>query len=86
MSGLDIKKTYFEEHAAEILAAANMNKVQFAKEMDVLPQNINKFIATKNALLLTKAATVLNTTIQFLLYDNSQMRRLYNVMCTGVST
>ena len=77
MSGLDLEKTYFEEHAAEILAAANMNKAQFAKEMGVLPQNINKLIATKNALLLTKVATVLNTTIQ--------MRRLSSVMCTGVS-
>ena len=45
MSGLDLEKTYFEEHAAEILAAANMNKAQFAKEMGVLPQNINKLIA-----------------------------------------
>lgn len=72
MSGLDLEKTYFEEHAAEILAAANMNKAQFAKEMGVLPQNINKLIATKNALLLTKVATVLNTTIQFLLYGNYQ--------------
>lgn len=67
MSGLDLEKTYFEEHAAEILAAANMNKAQFAKEMGVLPQNINKLISTKNVLMLTKVSLVLNIPLQVLI-------------------
>ena len=54
MSVLDSTKTYFEEHGEEMLAAANMSKAQFAKAMGVLPQNINKLIATKNILILTK--------------------------------
>ena len=72
MSGLDLEKTYFEEHAAEILAAANMNKAQFAKEMGVLPQNINKLISTKNVVMLIKVSSVLNIPLQTLIYGEQE--------------
>ena len=72
MSGLDLEKTYFEEHAAEILAVANMNKAQFAKEMGVLPQNINKLISTKNVVMLAKVSSVLNIPLQVLIYGEQE--------------
>ena len=72
MSGLDLEKTYFEEHAAEILAAANMNKAQFAKEMGILPQNINKLISTKNVVMLAKVSSVLNIPLQVLIYGEQE--------------
>ena len=67
MNGLDLEKTYFEEHAMEILAAANITKAQFAREMGILPQNINKLISTKNVLMLTKVSSVLNIPLQVLI-------------------
>lgn len=68
MNRLDIEKTYFEEHAMEMLTAANMTKAQFARAMDILPQNINKLISTKNVLMLTKVSAVLDIPIQVLIY------------------
>lgn len=72
MNGLDIEKTYFEEHAMELLTAANMTKAQFARAMDILPQNINKLIATKNVLILTKVSSVLDIPIQILIYGEQE--------------
>ena len=72
MSVLDPTKTYFEEHGEEMLAAANMSKAQFAKAMGVLPQNINKLIATKNILILTKVSSVLNVPLQVLINGEEQ--------------
>lgn len=67
-----MEKTYFEEHATELLSAANMTKAQFAKAMDVLPQNVNKLFSTKNVLVLMKAAQVLNTSLQVLVYGTEE--------------
>ena len=72
MSVLDPTKTYFEEHGEEMLAAANMSKAQFAKAMGVLPQNINKLIATKNILILTKVSSVLNVPLRVLINGEEQ--------------
>ena len=70
MNGLDTEKTYFEEHAMEILAAANITKAQLAREMGILPQNINKLISTKNVVMLAKVSSVLNIPLQVLIYGD----------------
>ena len=62
------QKTYFEEHAEEILKENNITKAQLAKAMGVAPQNINKLFGTKNALTLSNIASFLNTPLQVLLF------------------
>ena len=52
MKGLEIEKTYFEQHGDELLAAAGLSKVQFAQAMGIKAQNVGKMIATKNVLSL----------------------------------
>lgn len=61
------QKTYFEEHAEEILKEKNITKAQLAKAMGVAPQNINKLFGTKNAITLSNIATFLNIPLQVLL-------------------
>ena len=72
MNGLELEKTYFEEHAMEILAAANITKAQLAREMGILPQNINKLISTKNVVMLAKVSSVLNIPLQVLIYGEQE--------------
>ena len=72
MNGLELEKTYFEEHAMEMLTAANMTKAQFARAMDILPQNINKLISTKNVVMLIKVSSVLNIPLQTLIYGEQE--------------
>ena len=72
MNGLELEKTYFEEHAMEMLTAANMTKAQFARAMDILPQNINKLISTKNVVMLIKVSSVLSIPLQTLIYGEQE--------------
>lgn len=72
MNGLELEKTYFEEHAMEMLTAANMTKAQFARAMDILPQNINKLISTKNVVMLIKVSSVFNIPLQTLIYGEQE--------------
>ena len=72
MNGLELEKTYFEEHAMEMLAAANMTKAQFARAMDILPQNVSKLISTKNVVMLIKVSSVLNIPLQTLIYGEQE--------------
>ena len=68
MDVLDNKKTYFEEHAVEMLNAVGMSKADFAKAVGVAPQNPAKLFSTKNALTLAKVSTVLNVSLHHLVY------------------
>jgi hypothetical protein len=72
MNGLELEKTYFEEHATELLTAANMTKAQFARAMDILPQNVSKLISTKNVMQLIKVSSVLNIPLQTLIYGEQE--------------
>lgn len=72
MNGLDLEKTYFEEHAMELLAAANLTKAQFARAMEILPQNVSKLISTKNVMQLIKVSSVLNIPLQTLIYGEQE--------------
>lgn len=66
------QKTYFEEHAEEILKEKNLTKAQFAKAMSIAPQNINKLFGTKNALTLSKIASFLGIPLQVLLFGREE--------------
>ena len=68
MDVLDNKKTYFEEHAVEMLNAVGMSKADFAKAVGVAPQNLAKLFSTENALTLAKVSTVLNVSLHHLVY------------------
>ena len=74
MNGLDLEKTYFEEHAMELLAAANLTKAQFARAMDILPQNVSKLISTRNVAHLIKVSSVLNIPLQTLIYGEQEQK------------
>lgn len=58
--------TYFEQNASELLKNAHLTKAAFAKKMNIIPQNVNKVFETKNVKILSKAANVLNTSLEFL--------------------
>jgi hypothetical protein len=75
MNGLDLEKTYFEEHAMELLTAANLTKAQFARAMDILPQNVSKLISTKNVMQLIKVSSVLNIPLQTLIYGEREQEQ-----------
>ena len=62
------QKTFFENHADEILKEKGISKAQFAKAMGVAPQNINKLFGTKNALTLSNIANYLSIPLQVLLF------------------
>ena len=72
MNGLELEKTYFEEHAMEMLTAANMTKAQFERAMDIHPQNVSKLISTKNVVMLIKVSSVLNIPLQTLIYGEQE--------------
>ena len=68
MDGLENNKTFFEEHAGEMLNAVGMSKAEFAKAVGVAPQNLAKLFSTKNTLTLAKVSTVLNVSLHHLVY------------------
>ena len=72
MKGLDTEKTYFEEHAEELLNNAGLNKAQFAKTMGVAPQNVGKLFSTKNAMTLSKVGKILNVSLNYLVHGVEQ--------------
>ena len=72
MEVLSIEKTYFEEHAGDLLNNAGFNKAQFAKAMGVAPQNVGKLFATKNAITLSKIGKILNVSLNCLVHGVEQ--------------
>ena len=68
MNVLDKEQTYFETHYEDYLLKADMNKAQFANAMGVVPQNVKKLFATKNALTLSRAAEILKVSLNELLF------------------
>lgn len=61
------QKTYFEEHADEILKEKGISKTAFAKAMGVAPQNANKLFGTKNAITLCSISDYLSIPLKVLL-------------------
>ena len=66
------EKTYFENHAPEMLVKAGITKAKLAEKLGVAPQNIKKVIETKNVKTLIKVAEALGVTLDVLLYGNEK--------------
>ncbi len=75
MDSLEFEKTYFEIHGEEMLSSAGISKVQFATIMGIAPQNVNKLLATKNVITLSKIATILNVPLQTIIYGREQQNK-----------
>ena len=67
-----LNNTYFEDYALELLAAAKLNKAQFAERMGVARQNIQKVFETKNIITLQRAADVLGVPLNYLLFGTKE--------------
>ena len=67
-----LKNTYFEDHALELLAAAKLNKAQFAEKMGVARQNIQKVFETKNIITLQRSADILGVSLNYLLLGTKE--------------
>lgn len=66
------EKTYFELHAEELLKQAGLNKARFAEQMGVARQNIQKTFETKNVYTLMRAAEILGTNLDTLIYGSKE--------------
>ena len=70
-----LEKTYWEEHADEILSAKGLTKSAFAKELGISAQNMKKWQATKDISNLSRIANVLNVDINYLLFGNADEKK-----------
>ena len=64
------EKTYFEQHAEELLGNAGLNKAKFSEAMGIARQNVLKLFETKNVFTLMKAASILKEPLSVLIYGN----------------
>ena len=67
-----LEKTYLEEHGEQMLTEAGLSKVQFAEKVGIAAQNVKKLFATKNITTLAKVASVLNVSLQVLIYGHTE--------------
>ena len=63
------ESTYFEQHGDALLRRMGISKTEFAEKMGVKKQNVNALFATKNILVLKKAAQVLDVPLETLIAD-----------------
>ena len=75
---LNLKNTYFEANATELLNNAGLNKAKFAEKMGVARQNIQKVFETKNVFTLMRAAEVLGVSLNHLISGNIQSETIIN--------
>ena len=62
-------KTFFEAHGDALVRRMGLSKTEFAEKMGVKKQNVNAVFATKNILILKKAAQVLDVPLETLIAD-----------------
>lgn len=70
------ERTYFEQHAEELLSNAGINKAKFAELMGIARQNVLKLFETKNVLTLAKAASVLGVPLDTLIHGHMSERKI----------
>ena len=85
MNVLDKEQTYFEEHASELLESKGISKAQFAKEMGVVPQNINKLFGTKNVSTLCRVSSILGIPLDNLISGEERQRIQGCVFVDGIA-
>lgn len=69
-------KTYFEEHGDALLKRMGISKTEFAEKMGVKKQNVNALFATKNIIVLRKAAQVLDVPLETLIADAQEKEEI----------
>lgn len=67
---MEIDKTYFEQHANELLGNAGYTKARFADAMGIARQNVLKLFETKNVATLSKVAAILGVPLTTLIHGN----------------
>ena len=76
MKSLTEEKTYFEEYGEALLRRMGITKTEFADKMGVKKQNVNTLFATKNILVLKKAAQVLDVPLETLIADATEQEEI----------
>ena len=71
METMTDEATYFERYGERLVKEKGLSKTEFAEKMCVKKQNVNVLFATKNILILRKAAQVLDVPIEMLIADGS---------------
>ena len=69
-------KTFFEEHGDALVRRMGLSKTEFAEKMGVKKQNVNAVFATKNILVLKKAAQVLDVPLETLIADATEQEEI----------
>lgn len=64
--------TYFETHAEELLRNAGLTKAKFSEKMGIARQNVQKVFETKNVYTLMRAAEILGTNLDTLIYGSKE--------------
>ena len=60
-------KLYFEVKGEELLQDAGLTKAEFARRLGICKQNVNSMFATKNIIMLRKAADILGVPFELLI-------------------
>ena len=76
MKSLTEEKTYFEEYGEALLRRMGITKTEFADKMGVKKQNVNTLFATKNILVLKKAAKVLGVPVETLISEPQEKEEI----------
>ena len=66
------QQTFIETNAESILKERGISKATFTKAFNVLPQNFNKLVGTKNIVTLTQIAKYLDMPLDVLLFGKEQ--------------
>ena len=76
MSSMIDECTFFEKNGDALLRRMGISKTEFAEKMGVKKQNVNTLFATKNILVLKKAAQVLDVPLETLIADASEKEEI----------
>ena len=76
MSSMIDESTYFEKNGDALLRRMGISKTEFAEKMGVKKQNVNALFATKNILVLKKAAQVLDVPLETLIADATEQEEI----------
>lgn len=76
MKSLTEEKTYFEEYGEALIRRMGITKTEFADKMGVKKQNVNTLFATKNIVVLKKAAQVLGVPVETLIAEPQEKEEI----------
>ena len=76
MKSITDESTYFEKNGDALLRRMGISKTEFAEKMGVKKQNVNTLFATKNILVLKRAAQVLDVPLETLIADGTEQEEI----------